>query len=370
MRILVLNSGSSSLKADLYEFEREESEHFPPPEPLSRQNVEWISSIDSLLESIIHHAGRVDAVGHRIVHGGPLYRQPIVITAEVRQALAGCAEIAPIHTGRELEVLDATTNALGTAIPQIAVFDTAFHETLSPAAYTYALPYDWLIKDGIRRYGFHGLSYQYSSRRAAEMLGASHVNRLLVCHLGSGASLCAIRNGKSVDTTMGFTPLEGLAMGRRSGSVDPAILFYLQRQKGYSAPDLDRILNGESGLAGLSGTSGDLRHILEAREGGDAKAQLAFDVYLHSLVRHAGMMIAVVGGIDALVFTGGVGENSAPVREALCERLACFGVLVDSGKNKQVKRDVAIHASSSQVRILVIHAREEWEIARACARLV
>ena len=368
MRILVLNSGSSSLKANLYELERDQSEQLPPPEPSSQQNLEWTSSIDSLLDNIIHQAGRLDAVGHRIVHGGARYREPILITAEVRQALAGCAEIAPIHTNRELEVLDATTRALGTAVPQIAVFDTAFHQTLSPAAYAYAVPYDWMLKDGIRRYGFHGLSYQYASRRAAQMLG--EVKRLLVCHLGSGASLCAIRNGKSVDTTMGFTPLEGLVMAKRSGSIDAGILLYLQRQKGCSVEDLDRILNRESGLAGLSGTSGDMRRILEGRDNGDARAKLAFDVYMHSLVRNAGMMIGVMGGMDALVFTGGVGENSAPVREALCESLAYLGVLLDRGKNEQIKGDSAVHANSSTVRILVIHAREEWEIARACSLLI
>ncbi len=370
MRILVLNSGSSSLKANLYELEREQSEQLPAPEPLSQQNLEWTSSIDSLLENIIRQAGRLDAVGHRIVHGGERYREPILISAEVRQALAGFAEIAPIHTDRELEVLDATTRALGTAVPQIAVFDTAFHQTLSPAAYTYALPSDWMLKDGIRRYGFHGLSYQYASRRAAQLLGTSQLNRLLVCHLGSGASLCAIRNGKSVDTTMGFTPLEGLVMGKRSGSIDAGILFYLQRQKGYSVEDLDRILNRESGLAGLSGTSGDMRRILEPREKGDARAKLAFDVYMHSLVRHASMMIGVMGGMDALAFTGGVGENSAPVREALCESLAYLGVLLDRGRNEQIKGDTLVHANSATIPVLVIHAREEWEIARACSQLV
>ena len=369
MRILVLNSGSSSLKADLYEIEREQSEQIPPPEPLLQQNVEWTSSIDSVLDGIIHQTGHLDAVGHRIVHGGERYREPILINAEVRQALAGCAEIAPIHTDRELQVLDASTRAIGTAVPQIAVFDTAFHQTLSPAAYTYAIPYDWALKDGIRRYGFHGLSYQYASRRVFQLLGRQ-VSRLLVCHLGSGASLCAIRDGKSVDTTMGFTPLEGLVMGKRSGSIDPGMILYLQRQKGYSVQDMDRILNRESGPAGLSGTSGDMRQILEAREKGDARAQLAFDVYLHSLVRHAGMMTAVLGGLDALAFTGGVGENSAPVRQALCESLAYLGVLLDAGKNGETKEDVAIHSASSSVPVLVIHAREEWEIARACSQLL
>jgi acetate kinase len=366
VRILVLNSGSSSLKAHLYEFDHARSEQLRAPEPLLERNIEWASSVDLLLATIIQEAGHVDAVGHRIVHGGAHYREPARITAEVRQALAGCAEIAPLHTGRELEVLDASVQAMGSAIPQIAVFDTAFHATMPPAAYTYAVPNNWL-NDGIRRYGFHGLSYQYASRRAAQLLGESHVSRLLVCHLGSGASLCAIKNGKSVDTTMGFTPLEGLVMATRSGSLDPGILIYLQRHKGYSSDDLERILNRESGLAALSGTSGDMRQVLAARESGDIRAALAFDVYLHSLVRHAGMMTAVLGGLDALVFTGGVGENSAPVREALCQRLGYLGVAIDAA---QIRGDTPIHAESSAVRVLVIHAREEWEIARECSKLL
>ncbi len=370
MRILVLNTGSSTLKANLYEFEREQSEQLPPPEPAFKRNLEWTSSTDALLNKIVQEAGHLDAVGHRIVHGGDRYREPTAITAEVRQTLAGCAEIAPLHTGRELEVLDAATHALGSGIPQIAVFDTAFHSTLSPAAYTYAVPYDWLVKDGIRRYGFHGLSYQYASRRAAQLLGESQISRLLVCHLGSGASLCAIKDGKSVDTTMGFTPLEGLVMATRSGSIDPGILMYLQRHKVDLSDDLERILNRESGLAALSGTSGDMRQILAARQTGDSRAVLAFDVYLHSLVRHAGMMAAVLGGLDALVFTGGVGENSEPVREALCKSLGYLGVLIDSTKNAEIRSDMAIHAESSQVRVLVIHAREEWEIACECSKLL
>jgi acetate kinase len=364
MRILVLNSGSSSLKADLYEFEPEHSEQLPAPEPLSQQNLEWTSSTESLLGQIVHRAGHVDAVGHRIVHGGARYHEPTLITPEVRQALAECAEIAPVHTGRELEVLDAAVSALGAGTPQIAVFDTAFHATLDPAAYTYGVPYDWFLKDGIRRYGFHGLSYQYASRRAAQLAGADKVSRLLACHLGSGASLCAIKDGKSVDTTMGFTPLEGLVMATRSGTIDPGILIYLQRHKSYSDDDMERVLNRDSGLTGLSGASGDMRKILAARQQGDARAALAFDVYLHSLVRHAGMMAAVLGGLDALVFTGGVGENSAPVREALCQRLAYLGVAIDP--TVKIEGDTAIHAASSAVRVLVIHAREEWEIARAC----
>jgi len=370
MRILVLNSGSSTLKANLYEFERAQSEQLPAPEHVFQQNLQWVGPTESLLGGIIRQSGHVDAVGHRIVHGGARYHDPTLITAEIRHALAGYAEIAPVHTGRELEVIDAAASAMGASIPQVAVFDTAFHRTLSQAAYTYALPLDWVQAEGIRRYGFHGLSYQYAARRAKQLLGEDHVSRLLVCHLGSGASLCAIRDGKSVDTTMGFTPLEGLVMATRSGSIDPGILLYLQRHKGLSSDDLDRILNRESGLAALSGTSGDMRKVLEARDNGDDRARLAFEVYMHSLVRQAGMMTAALGGLDALVFTGGVGENSGVVREALCASLTYLGVAMDSGKNGSVRGDGAIHTENSAVRVLVIQAREEWEIARGCAALL
>lgn len=370
MRILVLNSGSSTLKADLYQFEREEVDQLPAPEPVFQKNVDWPPGTELLLDELVQQAGHVDAVGHRIVHGGPRYHEPTRITAEVRHALAGTAEIAPVHTGRAMEAVDGAVHALGVETPQIAVFDTAFHFTLPPAAHTYAVPLDWLVKDGIRRYGFHGLSYQYASRRAVQLLENGPIARLLVCHLGSGASLCAIRDGKSVDTTMGFTPLEGLVMSTRSGSIDPGVLFYLQRHKGYSTGDLERILNQESGLAGLSGISGDMRKILAGRAAGDSRAALAFDVYMHNLVRQAGMMMASLGGLDALVFTGGVGENSAPVRQSLCDSLAYLGIRIDPVKNAHVEADTAIQQAGSPVPLFVIHAREEWEIARACAGIL
>jgi acetate kinase len=340
LRILVLNSGSSSLKAALYELDRTSASQLPAPPPVFKQNAD---SVDSVLQL----AGHVDAVGHRVVHGGPRFREATIITPEVRQTLIELAEIAPVHAPREVEIADAASKALSAKVPQIAVFDTAFHATLAPAAYTYGGPYSW-PEQGIRRYGFHGLSYQYSSRRAAQLLGEAASRRLLICHLGSGASLCAIREGKSVDTTMGFTPLEGLVMATRSGSIDPGIALYLERHKHYSADDIDRILNHESGLAGLTGTSGDMREVLSARERGDARATLAFDVYMHRLVRESGAMIAVMGGVDAIVFTGGVGENSAQVRDELRRRLSFLG----------------------NVPTLIIAAEEEWEIARECVRLL
>ena len=241
MRILAVNGGSSSLKCRLDDLTRAASE---PPDPVWNAHVESHENLESVLRSA---PGPIDAVVHRIVHGGRI-RKTSRITPEVRAAIAGEAEIAPEHNKFELQTIEITERVFGASVPQVAAFDTAFHSTLAPAAYVYPGPYEWLAM-GIRRYGFHGLSHQYSARRAAEMLGLDSL-RLIVCHLGNGASLCAIRDGKSVDTTMGFTPLEGLMMGTRSGSIDPAILIYLMRHKGSSADQLDKILNQQIGIAG------------------------------------------------------------------------------------------------------------------------
>jgi acetate kinase len=251
-------------------------------------------------------------------------------------------------------------------VPQIAVFDTAFHATMPEEARVYPGPYDWL-EQGIRRYGFHGISHQYCSRRATQMVAC---RRLVSCHLGSGASLAAIRDGASVDTTMGFTPLEGLMMGTRSGSIDPGILIYLVRHKGYDAAELDRILNKESGLKGISGLSGDMREILTAIDRGDTRARLAFDMYVHRLCREVGGMVASLGGLDALLFTAGVGENCPPLREAVCERLAFLGVKMDGAKNAATPQDAVISLSDSAVRVLVVHTDEDGEIARECVRVI
>jgi acetate kinase len=365
MQILVLNSGSSSFKCAL----------FSASDPGTVPSLLWKESLDgtggalkSALEPILRRAGKVDAVGHRIVHGGSAYRASTWITAEVRAAIAAQSEIAPVHNRIELEAIDAVTSLAGSGVRQAAVFDTAFHATLVPAAYVYPGPHEWLTTEGIRRYGFHGISHQYASHRAAELLG-KRPTRLVVCHLGSGASLCAVREGKSVDTTMGFTPLEGLMMGTRSGSLDPGIIIYLLRHRGYSADDLDRILNRESGLLGVSDISADMRRILEAASQGDARAQLAFDVYVHRLTREVGAMIATLGGVDAVVFTGGIGENSAPVRTALCRQFAFLGWAVDPAKNASPEADQDIAAAESSTPILVIRAEEELEIARECLQL-
>jgi acetate kinase len=368
MRILVINGGSSSFKCRLDDLP-DGLLPIAPPKPVWEKRVDWDqrSSVADVLEPVFKSIpGSVDLVGHRIVHGGPVYREPTALTAQVRAAIAKEIEFAPAHNRFELEAVRTVDQFLGSGVLQIAVFDTGFHSTLAPDAYVYPGPYAWL-EQGIRRYGFHGINHQYASRRAAEILGADSASlRLIVCHLGNGASLAAVRGGKSVDTTMGFTPLEGLMMGTRCGSIDAGILIYLLRHRGAAAQDLDEILNRKSGLLGVSGISSDMREIESAMEQGNSRAQLAFDVYAHRLLRELGAMLAILGGADAVIFTGGVGQNSAPLRERVCGNLAFLGLKLDAAKNAQPAADQDIAALDSRVRALVIQAEEEWEIARQC----
>jgi len=283
MKVLVLNVGSSTCKCWFQDM---------PGGQVWTARTEWKSSDNG--EDYIHRLLQssdfpraIDVVGHRIVHGGPKYRESVIVTPEVRAAIAAQAEFAPAHNRLQLAAIEAVDQVIGKNVVQVAVFDTAFHSTLAPAAYVYPGPYAW-FEQGIRRYGFHGISVQYSTRRAAELLHAPHDSlRLIVCHLGNGASVTAVANGKSVDTSMGFTPLEGLMMGTRSGTVDPAIPAYLLRH-GTSPGDLDNILNKQSGLLGISGLSGDMREILAAIEKGNERARLAYDIYAHRLTREMG----------------------------------------------------------------------------------
>jgi len=396
MKILALNGGSSSFKC-WYSDLADGALPAAAPEPQWSAQVDWshhsgmaeiktkqfdgttltrsvavdapVKVLEPALESLVQTGAKIDVVGQRIVHGGPLYRDSARLTPEVRLAITQQVEFAPSHNRFELEAVRTVDRVLGD-VPQIAVFDTGFHATLAPAAYVYPGPHAWL-EQNIRRYGFHGISHQYAARRAAELLSTDPERlRLITCHLGNGASLTAVSGGKSVDTTMGFTPLEGLMMGTRCGSIDPAILVYLIRHRGYSAEQLDHILNQESGLLGVSGISGDMREILRQMELGNARAQLAFDIYAHQLTRQAGAMLAVLGGVDALVFTGGVGENCAPLREKLCAQFGFLGLKLDSGQNARPKLDSDVAARDSKVRVLVIRAGEEWEIARECRRLM
>jgi acetate kinase len=376
VRVLVLNGGSSSVKCWFGDLPDGPLPNDPPPplwsahSDLGHQPGAAEAVLEPVLKSLLDKHPNIDVVGHRIVHGGPVYRESTALTPEVRAAIAQQVEFAPSHNRFELEAVRTVDRVVGPQVLQIAVFDTGFHSTLEPAAYVYPGPYSWL-EEGVRRYGFHGINHQYAAGRAAGMLRRDPASlKLIVCHLGNGASLAAVRAGKSVDTTMGFTPLDGLMMGTRSGSIDPGILVYLIRHRGYTAEQLDRILNQESGLAGVSGLSGDMRDILKAMDAGNQRAQLAFEVYAHRLTREIGGMLAVLGGVDAIVFTAGVGENCAPLRQAVCDRLAFLGLKLDHSQNAQPKLDQDIAAPDSKVRVLVIRANEEWQIAKECHRLV
>jgi acetate kinase len=367
MKVLVLNGGSSSLKCWYHDLAAD-PQTTEAPHPLWQVHLDLKphERIEDTLEpALCSIPGAVDVAGHRIVNGGK-FRESAVLTSEVRAEIARQAEMAPTHNRLELAAIDTVDRALGANVTQVAVFDTAFHSTLPPAAYVYAGPYAWLDQ-GIRRYGFHGISHQYAARRAAELLRSPSL-RLITCHLGNGASLAAVRAGRSIDTTMGFTPLEGLMMGSRGGSLDPGILVHLMRQ-GNTADQLDDLLNRQSGLLGTSGISADMREILAAIQSGNERARLAFEVYTHRLVREMGAMLAVLGGLDAVVFTGGVGENCPPLREAAALQFGFLGLKLDPAKNAAPRPDQDVAAADSAVRVLVIHAEEEWEIARECWRL-
>jgi acetate kinase len=336
VRVLVVNAGSTSLKLHLVE--REEA-----------------TSVDGF-------GVECDAVGHRVVHGGARFVEPVLIDGEVKAAIRELSALAPLHNEPALEAVEAAQRALPD-VPHVAVFDTAFHATLPDEAAFYAVPRRWTEDWGVRRYGFHGLSVQW----AAEQVPAA---RLIVCHLGGGCSVTAVLDGRSVETTMGFSPLEGVAMTTRSGSVDPGAILYLQRVHGLSPDELDHALEHESGLAGLSGRSGDVRELEQAEASGDELARLALSVYVHRIAAAVAASAAAIGGLDALVFTAGVGEHSATVRGRVCGRLGFLGIELDQAANAAARGDTDIAASGSPARVHVVQAREELVIARAVQTLL
>jgi len=336
----------------------------------SRQEVIGLL-LDMLCSGKTHAVSKsseIDVVGHRIVNGGQEYEKPTVITSEVKAAIAKMSAFAPLHNRVEMEGINIIEKRFG-AVPQVAVFDTGFHSRLPESAFVYPGPYEWLSR-GIRRYGFHGINHQYCAERTAQLLGKKlSALKLVTCHLGNGCSLAAIRNGHSVDTTMGFTPLEGLMMGTRSGSVDPGILTYLMRESKLTGEDLDQLLNTKSGLLGISGVSSDMRQIVAAMKKGHGRTKLAFQIFVHRLVSYIGAMIAVLDGIDTLVFTAGIGENSPEVRAAACANFGYLGLRLDSQKNRRPAADHEISTRNSSVRVLIIRAQEDWAIARDCWKL-
>jgi len=352
-RVLVLNSGSSTLKWALFEG--------PDGAPLVEGSDRVTARIGEPLRAILSGIGGFDAVGHRIVHGGNRFRKTTRIDEQVRKELTALVELDSLHMRPALAGID-TLRVEASGVPQFAVFDTAFHFTMPPAA-GYALPFEWTERWGLRRFGFHGLSVAHAVARSGEVAGRA-LSRIVVCHLGSGCSVTAVQEGRSIDTTMGFTPLEGLVMATRCGSVDPGLLLHLQLRCGLSPGELSDGLVNRSGLLGVSGVSGDFREVTAAADGGSARAVLAYGQFVVAAKRAVGAMTAVLGGVDALVFTGGIGENSPRLRAEVSSALTFAGLALDDEANERAAPDVDVARPESRIRVLVIHAREDLVILR------
>lgn len=398
MNILVLNRGSSSIKCCLYQFEEMPSH---PLSPFWEASLQWkedfdepvltvknstgahyseilhvdgpreglkhlLTFLDHTKTAVLSSLDEIDIVGHRVVHGGREYSSSVAVNAHVKEAIRRFAELAPLHNLADLEGIEILEE-LCKDTPQIAVFDTAFHHTLPDAAKVYPVPYEW-FEGSIQRYGFHGISFKYCAKRAENLLKCSLIGlKIVICHLGSGASLCAVADGKSIDTTMGFTPLEGLMMDTRSGTIDPGILLHMLGKGKATVEGLSKILYHGSGLLGISGATSDMRDIIEQIQKGDKRAVLAFDLYIHRLNSMLGSMVASLKGMDVLVFTAGIGENASLLRERVCETFAFLGVSLDKEKNVEIfQEDCLISDASSKIKVLVIRTQESFEIACEC----
>ena len=358
MRLMIVNAGSSSLKLNVLDDDLA---------VLADTDVEDWSGDTAPLDKLAQDAG-ADAVVHRVVHGGDEFAGAVVVDDEVERKLEQLVPLAPLHQPRALTLIRHTRQSLPEA-PVVACFDTAFHRSLAPSASTYALPAEWRKRWGLRRYGFHGLSHLYAARRTAELLGRTDL-RLVSCHLGAGASVCAVELGRSVDTSMGFTPVDGLVMATRSGSVDPGLVIWLLLQGGLRADEVGDALEHRSGLLALSETSADMRDVVEARDRGDSRAELAFDTYVHRLTGEIARMVAALNGVDAITFTGGVGEHSVAVRYETCARLSWLGVRLDPDRNESVEPDAVLSTRPSTVDVCVVTSREDLEMARQARELL
>ncbi|MDR5658303.1 acetate kinase [Serpentinicella sp. ANB-PHB4] len=396
MKVLVLNCGSSSLKYQLINMENEGVEaigiaerigiegSFVKHEATGKEKVVIEDTMDNhkaaikiVLDALIdpNHGAiksmdEIGAVGHRVVHGGEKFSGSVVITQEVKNALEECSDLAPLHNPPNLMGINACEEILPN-VPMVAVFDTAFHQTMPESSYIYALPYEYYEKYGIRRYGFHGTSHKYVSDRAASMLGKPLEDlKLITCHLGNGASIAAVKNGQSIDTTMGFTPLEGLAMGTRCGDIDPAIVTFIMEKENMSVSEINNLVNKKSGVLGISGVSSDFRDIENEAAEGNKRAQLALDVYYNKVKKYIGSFAAEMGGVDAVVFTAGLGENSAIARAAICENLEFLGIKIDEERNNVRGKETVVTTDDSTVKVLLIPTNEELTIARETVNLI
>lgn len=396
MKILVINAGSSSLKYQLIDMTTEDVlakglcerigiegsrlKHRPigkdeiiieSPMPTHAAAVDLV--IKALTDGdygVIKDMSEINAIGHRVVHGGELFNGSVIINDEVKQALVLCSDLAPLHNPANLIGIEACEKAMP-GVVQVGVFDTAFHQTMPKEAYTYAIPYEYYEKYKIRKYGFHGTSHKYVTIRAAEMLGKdiNDIN-IITCHLGNGSSMTAVKNGKSVDTTMGFTPLAGVPMGTRCGDIDPAILTFLMEKEGLTAAEIDNILNKKSGVFGVSQLSSDFRDLSEARAKGDEKAALAENMFMYAVKKCIGQYMAVLGRVDAIVFTAGVGENNAEGREMIMDGLEFLGAKIDPVKNNRRGGEFEASADDSKIKIFVISTNEELMIAKETLALL
>ena len=396
MKILVLNCGSSSVKYKLIDSDTKkvlaeggvekiglpdsflkfkkpdgEKETIFVSMPTAKEAVKNI--LDLLTDpknGVVKSLDEIEAVGHRVVHGMEDFSESVIITPDVIKKVKEAYSVAPLHNPANVTGIEAVESLIP-GVPQVAVFDTAFHQTMPKKAFMYALPYEMYEKYGVRRYGFHGTSHRYVSKRACEFLGLPYEKqRIITCHIGNGASITAIRDGVSVDTSMGLTPTEGLMMGTRSGDVDPGALIYLMEREGLDAAGLSKLVNKQSGVLGISGKSSDMRDIEEAIEKGDDKAKLALEMYEYRIIKYIGAYVAVLGGVDVIVFTGGVGENQIRTREAICKQFEYLGVTFNAEANKVRSKEIEISGKDSKVHVVVIPTDEELMIAQDTAALV
>lgn len=396
MKILVLNCGSSSVKYKLFNTDNEQVLAEGGVEKIGLQDgflkfkfngnkevkelglTDHQGSINAILQLLtdqkfgcIESLKEIDAVGHRLVHGGTKFSGSVLITEEVKEMVRECYPLAPLHNPANMIGVEAIDNLMP-GVPQVGVFDTAFHQTMPAKAYMYALPYKFYQEDGVRRYGFHGTSHRYVSQRVCEILGVEPKGqRIITCHVGNGGSITAIVDGKSVDTSMGLTPTEGLMMGTRSGDVDPGALTYLMERHNYSYDDIQKIINKDSGVAAISGLSNDMREIEAAVNEGHERATLALDMYENRIIKYIGAYAAEMGGVDIIVFTGGVGENQTGVRENVCAPLKFMGVELDLELNKKIRgTETVISTPESKVKVVVVPTDEELTIARDTREIV
>ncbi|MBE6304889.1 MAG: acetate kinase [Bacteroidales bacterium] len=396
MKILVLNCGSSSVKYKLFNTDTEAVLAEGGVEKIGLQDgflkfkfngakeikelglTDHNGAINAVLQVLtdpkfgcIESLKEIDAVGHRLVHGGTKFSGSVLITEEVKEMVHECYPLAPLHNPANMIGVEAVDKLLP-GVPQAGVFDTAFHQTMPAKSYMYALPYKFYEEDGVRRYGFHGTSHRYVSQRVCEILGVDPKDqRIITCHIGNGGSIAAIVGGKSVDTSMGLTPTEGLMMGTRSGDVDPGALTYLMERRNYSFNDIQKIINKDSGVAAISGLSNDMREIEAAVNEGHERAKLALDMYEQRIIKYVGAYAAEMGGVDIIVFTGGVGENQTGVRENVCAPLKFMGVELDLELNKTVRgTETVISTPNSKVKVVVVPTDEELTIARDTRAIV